>query len=414
LNKYSKFFEIIIALFLAFVLWIYVVITTNPLVVRTIEVPVRVVNLNKSKFMLGYISPTVKVKVLAQRLKFIEYLGTKFQKIKAVINLKDFQEGTYDLLPKIIGAKDFKEIYPQKVKIKLIKLHEKRLNIKCSLFNSPKYGYYVEDLKLIPEAVWIQGKKEIVDKVVHAVISVKLKGVNRDFIENHKVSLLDKNSKPLSKEEFKKITVLPEKVTVKVSVKKWPVKSLKIKSILKGKPAYGYEIKKVKISPETLKITGMPENILKFNIYKLPSVDINGITKTKYFEFPVTLKNVKILQSDKIRMTVEVVPVVGDKEYDDIPIECKLKKIKYTLFPVIAKVRVVAPILVLEKLTKKDIKVYINPSNLKPGRYKLIPIAKCLIKNTCELEVLEPRQVTLKIYTSHKNNKKGKVADEKN
>lgn len=144
----------LIALFLAVILWLYVVNEHSPQIQRTFTIPIEYVNLSSNLTLLDK-EATVEVKITGLN---DNVLALDQSQIKAEVDLKGAEEGNYYLPLKISApfAVKIAEFNPKKVSISLQNIVRKTVN--PVLVGKPADGYRIKEVTVVPNAVKVSGE----------------------------------------------------------------------------------------------------------------------------------------------------------------------------------------------------------------------------------------------------------------
>ncbi len=91
--------------------------------------------------------------------------------------------------------------------------------------------------------------------------------------------------------------------------------------LIKGKPAYGYELKSVKLSPEQVKVTGPRSMVMNCKSLQTRSINIDGATKGFVDTVGVENKG-KFIRSENISVTakLDISETKSSKTFENIPV----------------------------------------------------------------------------------------------
>tara|TARA_B100001996_G_C18631989_1_gene582134 strand:- start:94 stop:1059 length:966 start_codon:yes stop_codon:yes gene_type:complete len=142
---------------------------------------------------ISYNKIDVSLKTSGFQLLFNQFFNKKI-KIKLSENyIKDneikikSQSFLYIIKDRLDSNTEIIGVFPEEIKIKYIKKHRKRVHLKPPTFNL-KSGYGISKIKFISDSVWINGSKEIIDKINFLqIMSPDLNSIDKDFSYNFEI-----------------------------------------------------------------------------------------------------------------------------------------------------------------------------------------------------------------------------------
>jgi len=97
---------------------------------------------------------------------------------------------------------------------------------------------------------------------------------------------------------------------------------VRIKPLVMGEPAEGYQRHTVRTEPETVEIRG-PTSLVR-GISEVPTdiIDISGAQETRVTEVPLAIKEktVKPVSLRTVEVQVQVDPIMSTREFDEVPV----------------------------------------------------------------------------------------------
>lgn len=268
MKKFYKndWFLRIVSVFVAIILWVYVVYFQNPEYERWIRnIPIKQSNVS-SDFEDGKLaitdknSETVNIKVRGTR-KTIASLNSENINITADL-FGVSKEGKYTLSTGVVFPVDGIEIlqkqpYDYEIKVDRVVTVEKKINVEVK--GELKDGFYTDTITISPEYIKLTGPESYVKKVDNAVINVVLSHNSNDVKGSYKVKLYDGDTEITDGKITKNIEyadvlvkiVMKKSVKVVPDVKNAPENlSFQVSDIvIKGKESVLNEITSVETEP---------------------------------------------------------------------------------------------------------------------------------------------------------------------
>ena len=134
------------------------------------------------------ISPSFQVTSDPPQVNIVVYTNSRDsfnpQEIQAVIDLDKAQEGTlsYVLTENHILSPvkvEITRIHPSQITVRIEELIEKSFSIKPRYQGTPKKGYLLGDIKIVPDTLTMRGPRSVLEKMEHiSAHEIELEGLN--------------------------------------------------------------------------------------------------------------------------------------------------------------------------------------------------------------------------------------------
>ncbi|KNF08581.1 YbbR family protein [Gottschalkia purinilytica] len=391
----------VLSIFIAIVLWSYVISEVNPRVTKELNnIKVDIINEHTLKNSgLVLIEPRdvrVSVKVKGRR-NDINNLDPN--DIIAKADLLGYSEGVSKVYidVKVPLKLDIEDVRPRQVSFKIdsIVSKEKRVSIKTTGTSSE--GYSIEDGQLSPETVTVKGARSYVNSVSKVIANVNINDIRSS--KNLRVPLIAVDSKG---KQVKKVDIEPRFTEVSLPVLR--TKKVPVVPKTRGTLPNGYTISKMQVVPSVIGIKGLNEDIKNVNALQIEPIDITNLSANKEFSSRVILPNgVNTVGGNKVAVKIELErTITRDIDYDMSQISFLnlaegLNIVKDNLPP-----KVIVSIRGKEKLVNKistsDLKLSVDLNGLSEGDH-IIKITPSQIEG---LEILQINPNSLPI-TLRKN-----------
>ncbi|MBT9779700.1 hypothetical protein GPL15_24805 [Clostridium sp. MCC353] len=329
----------VLSIFLAFFVWLIVVNVSNPVVQRSKEVTVDVINeevlsakqltyeiVGKSKVTVSYevrtrdaykIS-TSDFHVYADLAELYDVTGSIPLKIEVT------NEGARSLLEGTPTTN------PMVIRVETEGIQRKRFDLEPNVTGTQEDGYAVGSAVLNPDYVYVRGPESLIGQISSVGIPIEIDNANADVEGTAAPVLYDANGKELE---------LGEKVTLNQNAISYQVPILKVKNLnldfeIQGEVAEGYKYTGVECSLNSVSVVGLKSALASYSTLIIPKeeLDITGLTSDKTVEVDltkylpegitmigdnktvtITLK-VEALQSRNIRLDLAEVEKTGESE----------------------------------------------------------------------------------------------------
>ncbi len=375
-----------ISMLLAITIWVAANMQDNPVEQNEVRAVTISVNLPTGFVVTSQPDQTTVTAVVRAARSEWALLGSSDILVTAdLTNIHD--PGTYrvtleaDIAPPLHGS--VIALRPSTITLSLDREVEKRLPIKIVVTNDPPLGYtYPATLTCDESEVVVRGSAEAVDKVVQVEARINLAD---DLNPTTKVvSLTPVQDDGLRARDIK-LTPATINCPVDIQVREdvTPVEVVPDRGGSFPPPGYTFEGYK-DIQPSTVGVTGDKAAIEAMNrVVKTAPIDLTNRTETFTTEVDLRLPdNVTLVtESQTVRVTVIISPVLINREFQEIPVEITgLDRTQYRAAGIAntVTVNVAGPQANLLALAPEDIRVVANLSGLPAGNHQVKPQASIL------------------------------------
>ena len=307
------------------------------------------------------------------------YLAEQLGDHKLTLDLTGLSAGTHKVNIKYnnpIKSLDYK-VDPSRATIVIYPKVSASRTVTTDILNKDKLGstLVISSIKLDRDEVIIKSYKEKLEKVasVKALVDVNALNANRAgtyTLENVKLIAYDEKGT-----EIKDIEIVPGTITATVVISS-PSKTVPVKVVPVGEVASGSAISSITSNVTTVTLYG-EEDVLKDISEIEVEIDVNGLSKDKTFQETI-VKPTGVRSMSDTAVTIKV-KMEGEtsKEFKNIPIvfehwdTTKYKPLAKNASDTKVNVVVKGVKSVLNKLDSKDIKAYVDLSDLEPGTYEV-------------------------------------------
>ena len=289
------------------------------------------------------------------------------------IDLTNLPLGTYTVPIKYkdISDKLKVNIHPSVAKVTIQEKVSKNFPVGVDLINKNKVpeGYLIEQPIVKPNAVTITGAKELIESISSVKARIDLDRATDTVTEESSVTVYDKRGNVLN------VDVQPSVVEVTVPIKS-PSKTVPLKINRTGSLRKGLSIVKIETIPNQVTIFGSKEKINSIEFIDGITIHLDEITEDKTLEVNVPLPaGVKSVDPSKIKIVIDV-QKEESKTLKDVPIHVVGLGDQYTVDFVDLQegamdVQLYGAPNVLSDITKDDIQLYIDVSDLGVGEHEV-------------------------------------------
>jgi len=222
----------LLSLFLAVVLWIYVVILLNPETdVIISDIPVTFADslalTNSNYVMMNEKQHTIELKLRGKRSILT---GVNKNNISAYVDLAGYEKtGAFSLPLRIVLPFDqitVLEKKPYNINVTIDKIITRKFTISAALNGEPKDNFVAYPPTTSQNIIEVKGPQTIVESIDKAIVQLNVASAVEDVIDLQKIKLINSDGNEITN---KLLTTSPEKVEVHSPVlfkKKVPIKAV--------------------------------------------------------------------------------------------------------------------------------------------------------------------------------------------
>lgn len=267
----------ILSLFMALLLWIYVTNEQNPLDTRSYNVNLSAHGLPAQMTVDGLPS-TVAVQVQGTRGQLAGIDSGDFQ---ATADLSGVAAGdnTVDVAVNIPPGLRLLRVSPDRVRVLVDRIIEKRIPVVVSLDGTPAPGYNALEPKVDPGTVLAGGPARLVQPLARATAEVNIQAATGPVTRVVNLSGIPAG-----------VNISSRVAKVEVPVTPLPTKTVAVKPRVTGDPAPGYQVRDVTVQPDNVQVSA-PGNVLDgIQNVETGTLDISGaqqdVTQTVDLQVP--------------------------------------------------------------------------------------------------------------------------------
>lgn len=255
-----------------------------------------------------------------------------------------------------------------------------RIPVRINAIGNAPDGFYATTPTADPPMITISGPQSLVERIVCAEATLELdKLPAREGLSRRAVSfqLLDEDSAPIESSllEITSESVRLDSVIIEQQIYSLKALPLSDVGILRGKPADGYEVKNITITPDVITVAGRADVLAELDmLYPEIYVDLSGLTES--INPRVRLRdpgNLAYTSANTVTVAVEIGPIIRETTFNDIRLGIQHVESGMTasLGTENASVTISGPALWLDRLRQSDITLYCDASGLLAGTYQL-------------------------------------------
>lgn len=293
----------IIAVVLAFALWLYVGEERNPVADSVLNVPLEVRGLANG-LVVADKPAEVTVRVQGTR-QLVGRLTAR--DVQAYVSLEGAQPGKTVRPVRVVlpPRVELVEVAPAQVTLLVEEVSKRQLPVEVVVSGRPAPGYAWLRPVVRPAAVVVSGPQGWLDHLWKGFVEVNLAGREDNFHAYLPVRLLEEGGKEA------RLGALVEPAAVEVFVPVIPAgpsKEVPVRVALAGEPAAGYKVGQVAVAPPRVTVYGSREALAQISSLVSQPVDIQGARQDVQAVLEFSLPQGLFLEPVAVVAVIEIVP----------------------------------------------------------------------------------------------------------
>ena len=264
----------IISVVFAFLLWMFVINTDNPVIKKTFsDVPVDMLNeqvlddLNQTyKIESG---DTVSFTVKGKKDVVDRLTKSDFRATADVSSMSDVHAIQIEVEALRYKSQLDIDTGGATVKVVLEDVKSDQIPVNVVVKGTPASGYTVSTQTATPNLISVSGPKSVVSRIKQIVAKVDVSGLKKDVTMTQNIKCYDEDGDEVSQDRIKLDTT-----KIKVT------KTIPFTVETKGTPGKGYVLGSIDYEPKHIEITGAEDDLEKISSIKLANLDISDSTKS--------------------------------------------------------------------------------------------------------------------------------------
>lgn len=372
----SRLGAIILALLLAFVIWVAATLEADPFVSITVSnIPVIVTGQPENTVVL---QPPVDFVTASVRGPQSELRRLSASDFTATLDLSQVSLGETALVPVDITTNmeivRILSVSPSQQSVVVEAVESITLSVSIALRGQPAMGYDVQAPVITPGEVHLRGPASVLDQVQVISGTVGLQGARETINTEVAVEPRDAVGRIVAGVE-----PVPNRVAVQIAVRKKLGFKPDVTVIpeLRGDPADGYRRGPVTVEPSTVTLAGLPSLLDQSPAFvRTQPVTITGATQNLSVRTPLTVPNgISVVDVQFVTVTLEVLPIESSRIVTAvIEIQGLASGLSATMSPGDVQVILVGPDPLLSALKPGDVRVVVNLFDYTLGVHRIAPI----------------------------------------
>lgn len=371
----------IISVFIAIILWIFVVSIQNPEIKKEYDnIPVKISSLDLlSDYGLVPVETknymiTVKVKGNQDSVKKIDAKDIEATADIRAVKQNIVQGALYiPVSISIIGAEGVEILDKDKygISINLDKNNQVQKMIEVVFQGEKQKDARYEIKSVKPNAISISGPQSLVKNIGSIKVFIDASSVNKDISVVKSFRIYTKEGKDITNNE----QMAKDNQNIQIEIGYSKVKEVKLSTDIQGSPLEGYYLSQVTTNPEKVTISGPAEKVDAIEFLSTRKINISGVKTSFQKELPIILPNeVKIEYTGNVKVNIYIEK--EDSRIIDVP-KTNISFVNtsddlvYKVISPKARVYLEGRKGSLELLDAENLGLFVNVQGYSPGEYVL-------------------------------------------
>jgi YbbR domain-containing protein len=367
--------SMILALLLAFVVWISATLQANPFVDREVTgVPVAIVNRPQNTIVTERETEQVSVSVRLRQNSLPDLTPPIFA---AVMDLSGVEIGVDVVVPIVVTstheAMRILSWSPAQQRIRLETLETMTVPVVLEIEGQVATGYEALGPQITPAHVSVFGPQPLVRSVVAVHASLDLDGARDEVLTRISVAPQDAEGRLVAGLQWS-----PDRVDVQVPVRRRVgfKPDVQVVPDLRGQPAPSYRLGSVSVEPSTVTLVGLPSVLDRLpGFVETMPISVTGATQDLSQRTVLTLPTtVAVVGGNFVTVTVEVLPIQSSRAMTaTVQVRGVGPGRVASPSPPVVDVILEGPDAILSQLTADSIQVLVSLMDSRLGLYRLSP-----------------------------------------
>jgi len=387
---------LVLALFLALLVWIVAINQENPAEERILPEPVSIEFSPSDLLVVGSVITRTAVTVRAPMSVWETLVPNQ---VHVTASLEGLSPGAYEItLAAQVddSAAQVIKLSPASIRVTLESRETRELPVRVETMGDPALGYELGTVGLSPTQATVTGPSSAVDRISEILATLLLTGLKNDFNNEVKLVLVDAAGQPVHEVE-----VNPTTVRVVAPITQKPgFRDVAVKVVIMGQVAAGYRVTNIRVTPPVITVSSTDP----LKVSQLPGfvetepLDISEASKDISMRLTVNLpEGVSPVGEQNVLVQVTIAGIESSLT-EQRPLEIRGLGPGLVAAPSPDKVDVIlsGPLPVLDQLKPEDVRVILDLEGLGPGTHQVTPQVILLPDELREENVL-PSQIEVVI-----------------
>lgn len=285
---------------------------------------------------------------------------------------------------------------PQEANVLIERLVTREVPVQLDVEGSVARGYVMGETFIDPATISVSGVASRVEALAEARVTVFLDNPREDVVVTRRPIFYDQQGNITS---VSSLDVSADQVVVTLPVDQ--LAGFAAKPIVvnwQGEPAQGYRLLDVSVEPDSVLVTGSPEQLDRLARVLTEPIDISGLRESRTMQVALALPpGMELDEVQPVFVEIEIEPILTSSVIRKTPeIRALPEGLTVTLDVDEVRVFLFGPLDKLDSLVEDDVRVTVDLFGLDVGEHSLEPDADVFVSGI-EIRSIQPPQVTVNL-----------------
>jgi YbbR domain-containing protein len=389
--------SIFLAFILAVVVWISAVTASDPDVERVYPtpVPIEIIGQDPGLVPVGDIAKSARLTIKAPQ-SILNTLIDKPDRIRVVADLSGLTAGEHQIPLQVqinLRPVQLISIDPPSLEMVLEPLTTRVLKVYLSVNGEPAAGYKLGEPVIDPPEVVISGPKSLVDRIAELRTQVSVFNARQTVDASVPLVPVDENKQPVNGANLN-----PNSTHVLVPViQQGGYRDLAVKAVVNGQVASGYRLTNISVSPPVVTVYSANPNLVNAlpGFVETQPLNLSDVKQNIETRLELVLPpGVAVVGDQSVLVQASISPImssitIGNQDVELLGLDPRLGA---QISPTTVDVILSGPLPVLDQLTPKDVRVFIDLTGLGMGTHQVDPKVEILVQDV-QVESINPTTI---------------------
>lgn len=393
---------ILTCILLAFFIWIFATMTTDPTEEGRFSqtVTIETAGLDEDHIITSGLPYTVSINLRAPNSVWRRISLERIQ-AKAIIDVTGLEPGTHQVPISIqIGISPIQIVSftPNTATVTIEKYETRDYEVTVDESGDIPTAFRAETPVLSQNTVSISGTSSQLDQISKVSVALERNNNTETIEETLPVNVYAEDGKTV-----RDVTIKPEKVKVTQEIKmRGGYRILSVKLSVKGEITPGYRVDNLSVDPGFVTVYSADKELLNGlnSFIETETIMLNEINTTTNKKVSLNVpEGITLVGDTTVTMNIQVSAVEGTSTFGQIPVSMIGLEdgMEAVISPTDIDVYVIGPIVTLSKIEPGDIHAVVELQDLAEGSYQIAPKVEISATDTITVQSIQPATIEVQI-----------------
>ena len=393
---------ILMCILLAFFIWIFATMTTDPTEEGRFSqtVTIETVGLEEGMIITNGLPYTVSINLRAPNSVWRRIALERIQ-AKAIIDVTGLEPGVHQVPITIqIGIKPIQIVSytPNTATVTIEKYETRKFDLVVEESGDIPTAFRAETPVLSQNEVNISGTVSQLDTIARVAVNLERNNNTETIEETLSVVAYTEDGKVV-----RDVTISPERVKVTQEIKmRGGYRILSVKLSVKGEISSGYRVDNLSVDPGFVTVYSADKELLNSlnSFIETETILLNEINATTNRKVGLNVpEGITLVGDSTVTVNIEISAIEGTSSFGQIPISMIGLEdgLEAVISPLDIDVYLVGPIVTLADIEPDDIHAVIELQDLGEGSYQIAPKVEVSATDTVTVQSIQPATIEVQI-----------------